>query len=184
MKKIEKINNYIVVTDTDTGVIDFEHPSVDIIASVKEKAVELLSLSRILKRFLPLSFTPALGSVEITAGASGSVDGITVNAIQIMSGAEVFDTDLQTTAANVANNINAFTSSPNYTAVTAGPIVIITAETKGVGENGNAVVSTTTTLTSTDVNMTGGTSGIAKTGGVGFDDKAELITFLRTNTGA
>lgn len=91
------------------------------------------------------------GSVELTGGGSGSVDGITVNSIQIMSGAEAFDTDLATTAAAVAANINAFTSTPNYTANAVGPKVFIRALTNA---DTFAVVSSTTTITSTDVNMT------------------------------
>lgn len=184
MKKLEKINNYIVVTDTVMGVIDFEYPAANIIAMAKSKVIELLSFNENLKRYIPLVFTKATGSVELTAGASGSVDGITVNSIQIMSGAEAFATDLPTTASNVAANINAFTSTPNYTAVANGAIVTITASVAGVGENTNAVVSSVTTITKTDTNMAGGTSSVAKTGDVGFDDEAEVRTFLRTNTGA
>lgn len=96
------------------------------------------------------------GSVELTGGASGSVDGITVNTIQIMSGAETFDTDLDTTASNVADNINAHTSTPNYTAVAVGSVINITPVDVGSASNGYAVVSSTTTITTTDTNMSGG----------------------------
>lgn len=100
---------------------------------------------------------PATGSVELTGGASGSVDGITVNGVQIMSGAESFDTSLSTTATNVAANITAYTSSPNYTAVAVGAVITITAAA-GTGTSANtfAVVSSATTITTSDTNMSGG----------------------------
>jgi hypothetical protein len=94
------------------------------------------------------------GSVELTGGASGSVDGITVDGVQIMSGAETFDTDLATTATNVAANINAFTV--DFTASAVGEVITITSVTQGTAQNGDAVVSTTTTITTTDVNLAGG----------------------------
>lgn len=98
----------------------------------------------------------AEGTVTLDSGASGSVDGITVNGVQIMSGAESFDTDLGTTATNVAANITAHTSSPNYTADAAGSIITITAVDKGSDANGFAVVSSVTTIATTDVNMASG----------------------------
>ena len=94
------------------------------------------------------------GSVELTGGASGSVDDITVDGVSIMSGSEAFDTDLDTTAANVAANINAF--STGFTAVAVGPLITITSVTEGTAQNGDAVVSTTTTITTTDTNLSGG----------------------------
>ena len=98
----------------------------------------------------------ATGSVELTGGAGGSVDGITVNSIEIMSGAEAFDTSLAVTAQNIVDNINANTSSPNYTATLATQTITITAVTSGITPNGFAVTSALTTITTTDTNMAGG----------------------------
>ncbi len=98
----------------------------------------------------------AQGSVDLTGGGAGSVDGITVDGVQVMSGAVAFNTDLETTAADVAANINAFTSAPNYDAVAAGSKVVVLGSVSDSSENGFVIVSTTTTITSTDVNMAGG----------------------------
>ena len=98
----------------------------------------------------------ATGTVTLTAGAAGSVDSITVNGVNAMSGTVAFTTDLSTTATAVAANINAHTSTPNYTAVAVGPVITITASTTGSGSNGYVVVATTTTLTATSTNMAGG----------------------------
>ena len=100
--------------------------------------------------------TAATGTVTLDSGASGSVDGITVNSVEIMSGAENFDTSLNQTAINVAANITANTSSPNYNASASGAVITITAVTLGSGPNGFVVVSSTTTIASTDVNMASG----------------------------
>lgn len=104
----------------------------------------------------------ATGTVTLTGGASGSVDGITVDGVQIMSGSVAFNTDLDTTAQDVADDINAFTSSPNYTATAAGAVITISAATKGTDDNGHVVVSTATTITTTDVNMSGGETPLAE----------------------
>jgi hypothetical protein len=99
------------------------------------------------------------GTVELTSGASGSVDGITVDGVQIMSGAESFDADLDTTAANVAANITAHTSSPNYTATALGSLITITADDESATPNGFEVISSTTTIAATDVDMADGVTG-------------------------
>lgn len=98
----------------------------------------------------------ATGSVELTGGGSGSVDGITVNGVQIMSGAVSFNSTLDQTATDVAANITAHTSTPNYTATAVGAVITITSETPGSAVNGFVVTSTTTTITTTDTNMSGG----------------------------
>lgn len=113
----------------------------------------------------------ATGTVTLTGGGAGSVDGITVNAVEIMSGAEAFDTDLTETARNVVTNINANTSSPNYSATSLGVVITITSDVRGTGPNTFVVTSSTTTITTTDVNLANGTDGAAfKNGfGVGYD---------------
>lgn len=98
----------------------------------------------------------ATGSVTLDTGASGSVDSITVNAVTITNAVVPFNTSLAQTAIDVAANINAFTSTPNYTAVGANAKITITSVITGTGPNGFVVVANTTTITTTDVNMAGG----------------------------
>lgn len=98
----------------------------------------------------------ATGTVTLDSGASGSVDGITVDSIEVMSGAVSFDTDLETTATAVALNITAYTSVPNYSASADGDVITITALPLTSGPNGFVVVSSITTITTTDVNLAGG----------------------------
>lgn len=115
---------------------------------------------------LIISRTPvsvaATGSVTLTGGASGSVDGITVNGVQIMSGAVSFTTDLDTTAAAVATNINSHISVPDYTAAAVGPVITITALTAGVQTNNYVVIASTTTITASGTDMAGGSDALVE----------------------
>jgi hypothetical protein len=77
------------------------------------------------------------------------VSGITVDSVEIMSGTEIFVTDLPTTATNIAANITAFTSVPNYNAVAVGAKIEIESES---GADGLAVVATSVVIATTDVN--------------------------------
>lgn len=99
----------------------------------------------------------ATSTVTLTGGAAGSVDMITVDGVNIMSGAVAFTTNLSTTATAVAANINAHTSSPEYTASAVGAVITISAAI-GVGSdpNGYELIVTTTTITTTKTDMYGG----------------------------
>jgi len=99
----------------------------------------------------------ATATVTLTGGAAGSVDTITVDGVNIMSGSVAFTTDLATTAAAVASNINSHTSSPEYTAAAVGPVITISAASAaGSDPNGFVVLVTATTITYTKTNMSGG----------------------------
>ncbi len=69
----------------------------------------------------------ATGTVTLASGATGSVDSITVDGVEIMSGAEAFDTDLPTTATNVADNITA--AALGYSATAVGAVITIATDT-------------------------------------------------------
>lgn len=186
-KKFEKTGNYLLVSDTVSLAVEVEHPSKDTFFTNGDGNIRFYDVNRrtLGKRDgYNLNGVAATGSVDLTGGASGSVDGITVNSVQIMSGAENFDTDLDTTATNVADNINAFTSTPNYTASANGTVVTITAVDVSTSVNGFAVVSSATTITTSDTNMAGATTQIVDSGNTEFADLAALLTFLRANTGA
>ena len=99
----------------------------------------------------------ATATVTLTGGASGSVDSITVDGVNVMSGSVAFTTNLSTTATAVASNINAHTSSPEYTAAAVGTTITISAASAaGSDPNGYVVAVTTTTITATNTDMSGG----------------------------
>ncbi len=103
----------------------------------------------------------ATGSVDLTGGASGSVNSLTVDGIALLDASVPFNTSLTQTAADVVTAINASQSNPDYTASSVGAVITITAR-RGTGSeaNGLVVASTTTTITKTDTNMSGGVSSV------------------------
>lgn len=102
----------------------------------------------------------ATGTVTL-AGASGSVNTITVNGVNVLDAAVAFDTSLTVTAAAVATAINLNRSSPNYTATSSGAVVTIkAARGAGAGANGFVVTGTLTTMTATYANMAGGVTAV------------------------
>lgn len=101
----------------------------------------------------------AYGSVSI-AGSGGSIDMITVNGVDIMSASVPFNTDINQTAADVAANITAYSSTPNYTATATLNTITITAVDGGSAPNGYVVAAVATTLTTSTVNMNYGSDAL------------------------
>lgn len=109
----------------------------------------------------------ATGTVTLTGGASGSINTVTVNGINIIPGGAVpFNTSLTQTATDLAAAINKGLSSPEYTAEASGTVVTITAmRGTGAGANGFAVTATLTTITASYGNLS---SGVAAVNGLQF----------------
>lgn len=103
----------------------------------------------------------ASGTVTLTGGASGSVDMITVNSVDILGGSVPFNTSLNQTATDVAAKINAFKGTVRYTASASGAVITIKAlPGTGASPNGYVVASIVTTITKTDANMAGGVTAV------------------------
>ena len=100
---------------------------------------------------------PAVGTVTLVSGAAGSVDDILVDGVSIMSTSVPFNTDLSTTATDVAAEITS--AGLGYTAAAVGTVITITADVDGSAFNGNITVDATT-ITSTHTNMVDGTDAI------------------------
>jgi len=99
----------------------------------------------------------ATGTVTLTGGSSGSVDTLTVDGVEILGSAVSYNTSLTQTAADIATQINRNKATVKYTATSSGAVVTIKAlPGTGTSPNGFVVASTTTTLTKTDANMSGG----------------------------
>lgn len=119
------------------------------------------------------------GTVTLSTGASGSVNTLTVNSVEIMGAAVNFNATLTQTAADVASQINRFKSVPDYMATSSGAVVTITAlPGTGVGPNTFVVASGVTTITKVDANMAG---GVASVNGLKFAEPiggvmAKLVT--------
>lgn len=105
--------------------------------------------------------TLATGTVTLNSGASGSVDSITVNSVNILPAAVPFNTSLTQTAADVATAINKGLTSPEYTATSAGAVITISA-VPGTGTSPNTfvVTPTCTTISASSTNMSGGVAAV------------------------
>lgn len=115
----------------------------------------------------------ATGTVTLTGGASGSVDAVTVNSVDILGGVVAFNGTLSQTAADVAAQINRNKSSPNYQAEASGAVVTIKAlPGTGTQPNGYVVSATLTTITASYANMAG---GVAPANGLKFDGPASGV---------
>jgi hypothetical protein len=110
----------------------------------------------------------ASGTVTLTGGASGSVDTLTVNSLEIMGAAVPFNTSLTQTATDVATAINNNPQNLLFVASAAAAVVTIKAK-PGLGAlaNGWVVASTGTTITTSDVNLA---SGVTAVNGLTFGD--------------
>lgn len=106
-------------------------------------------------------------SFDVTDGSLSAgvnkIASITVNTVEILSAAVDWSDSNSATATAIAANINAYSSSPEYTATTRGQTVIISAAAStGAGPNGFAVVLTTAGnffVSPTSGTMTGGQPG-------------------------
>lgn len=113
------------------------------------------------------------GSVALTGGASGSLNTLTVNSIEIMGSATNFNTSLIQTATDIVTKIN--NNPKNYLFIASnvgGTSATITLTAKpGMGSlpNGWVVASTATTITKTDTNMA---SGVSAANGLTWGDSA------------
>lgn len=92
--------------------------------------------------------TAASGSFEVTGGTLNPGDDIRVirvNNVEIIDSSTLIPHtgNNVTSADNLRDAINSFTSVPNYTATSAAGVVTITAATHGIGPNGFAINVTT-----------------------------------------
>lgn len=128
--------------------------------------------------------TLAVSSATLTGGLDdASVSGITIDSVQIMSSAEFTGDDVNLLASQVADNINAFTSVPNYTAVSLLGEITIKAVLGGAEVNTLVVASTVVKATKTDAAMAGGATNIIDSTDSAFGTWDLLITWLEKNTG-
>ena len=151
------ISKYL--TEISRGISAWTQQGLQYVHSGGESTLERFTIDAAGNTSIITDRTPgvaATGSVTLTGGAAGSVDTITVNAVNIMSGSVAYTTSLSNTATLVAANINAFSST--YDAVAVGAVITITSTTEGTAPNGYVVAATTTTITTSTTNMAGGES--------------------------
>lgn len=90
----------------------------------------------------PVDATSATGSFAVTAGTAGAANKVTdiqVNGVSIIDTEVLWTTSHTATATAIANEINGFVSSPNYTATSDGATVTVTASSTGPAVNGKSI---------------------------------------------
>ena len=95
----------------------------------------------------------ASSTIKVAAGGSGSIDTVTANGVSIISGVIPYNTSLIQTATDLAANINAHTSIPNYTATSAGSEVIVKPVTAEIVMSGDEASEFHVIVTATDLTM-------------------------------
>tara|TARA_R110000772_G_scaffold203620_1_gene313772 strand:+ start:564 stop:1271 length:708 start_codon:yes stop_codon:yes gene_type:complete len=139
------MNNQVVTLSSSEGIVDIG-------VAVNGENLQILQTEN----------ASSTGSVELTGGGAGSIDTLTVDGVAIIGGAVAFNTSLALTAFDLAVAINAYTSVPNYTATVSGVTVSILADKAlAAAPNTFVVASGTTTITTTDVDLAGGTDAEA-----------------------
>ncbi len=118
---------------------------------------------------------PGKSNVTVTAdGLTGTPSHITINGV-IVSDTFLYDTDNTTTASAIADAVNSLTSVPNYTAVSAGSKVTITAVDNGATINGTTVAIVGGDVTASTEFMNGGQDGVAATKNNFTEEQVEFM---------
>jgi len=152
------------LTEVSRGITNFVQAGQVYVHSGGVSKLERFTLDSNLAASVITDRTPgayATGTVTLTGGASGSVNSVTVDGVTITSGAVPFNVSLNQTATDLAADINAFVSTPEYTASAAGAVVTITATELSATPNGYVVATTLTTITATTANLSGGIDSVA-----------------------
>jgi hypothetical protein len=133
----------------------------------------------------------AHGSLSVTGASGTSLNTLLVNGVSIIAGAVNWATNNTAFAAAIAAAINAYVSTPEYTATVDGTTVNIVAGTPGIAGNDLAITYTGTALVGTPASgfLTAGgvdtTSAAAATGGLtiigGSNAPANALSTLKIN---
>jgi type IV pilus assembly protein PilY1 len=103
-----------------------------------------LGVTKDVTYFAPIPPIAATGTIAVQQSVSGQkINSVTVDGVPIFSGTiTASSNNANTLAGQISTAINAFTSSPNYSAaVTSSGVVTITTSIKGPSENGKPVVA-------------------------------------------
>lgn len=133
----------------------------------------------------------ATAVIELTGGAAGSVDSITIGGFQVLGAVVPFNASLTQTAADVATQINKYAGAVIKIWATSAAAVITLRSCPGQGTalNTQAIVCGSTTITNTingaeadqmGVGLGGSTAGVASAGGLTW---GEIVAGVLTKTG-
>lgn len=123
--------------------------------------------------------TVTVGSIVSFAGGTdvvtSRVTDVKIDGVSVISGSVSYDTDNPTTAEAIADAITADVSTPEYTAISVGETVVISATDAGTEANGRAVE-----VTVADGFVVSPSSGLSMSGGATTTDMFTPGVFVRT----
>lgn len=122
--------------------------------------------------------TPATGDITLTGGASGSINTVTVDSINILDTAVSFNSSLSQTASDLADALNRSSLNNDFDAQAVGAVVTLTSRPgRAVQYNSVALSATLTTITASYNNFA---SGVAAANGLWFEAGASGILTKRS----
>lgn len=122
--------------------------------------------------------TPATGDITLTGGASGSINTVTVDSINILDAAVSFNSSLSQTATDLAAALNRSSLNNDFDAEAAGAVVTLTTRPgRAVQYNSVALSATLTTITASYNNFA---SGVVAANGLWFEAAAAGILAKRS----
>lgn len=111
--------------------------------------------------------TAAVGTIQMTAGTGGEFSSITVDGVEILSGAVSFNGTINQTVADLETNVDAFTGTSGWTSDATTDTLTITAVADALlGEVTNSVVianTLTSDIATTLVNPVGALGNVVLT---------------------
>lgn len=121
--------------------------------------------------------TPATGSIELTGGASGSVNTVTVDSINILDTAVPFNTSLAQTASDLADALNRSSLNTDFDAdVSTATVTLTSRPGRAVRYNSITIAGSLTTITAT---YTAPSGGVVAANGLWFAEPATGILTKR-----
>lgn len=105
--------------------------------------------------------TPAVGSIELTGGAGGSVNTLTVGGMNILDAAVPYAGSLAATAVALAAALNLSALNRDFVAEAVGTTVTLTTRVgRALQYTGAAIAATLTTITASYAAMAGGAAAV------------------------
>jgi hypothetical protein len=104
--------------------------------------------------------TPATGSIQITGGSSGNISAVTIDSVGILDATVTYNTSINQTASDLAAALNRSATNLDWVASASTDTVTLTAKPGcGTRFNGKTLATTTSTITTSCTNPSGGAAG-------------------------
>lgn len=159
MSTLSQIRTAVRTDILDDTVAPYLWSDLELNRAASRVVNDFCRLARIIKDGVTSTETVATGTITL-AGTVGQIDSVKINGVTVTSAAVPFNATLTQTATDLAANITAYASTPNYSAASAVAVLTVSAAA-GTASTPNGYVITVTCsggMSATVTNMTGGTA--------------------------